>query len=261
MARRISRRSLYERLPKKIRQAALINWKNRRGKKIPATTSGRPLTGLNTNPATSNFNDVVAAVESGKATGIGLPFLNCDFCALDLDDCVVDGELDPWALQLVMECDSYTEFSPSHTGVHILMTGTPNCPNARRLMCGNGHVDIFATNGYLTLTGKPVPGYEGKPLRPGTDVVQAIFDRIQPFSHAIRNILDHRIMRDLWAGKWQKHYGSQSEADLALLGFIARYVDYEPKLIEKLFNQSGLCREKWREREDYRRRSIQKVLR
>lgn len=260
MAKRLSKGQRLLKLPAQIRKAQLINWTLVKGKKIPTDAEGKPLINLNKRPITLTFEKAVAVLENGCATGIGLPIVPNDFCGLDLDNCVHDREIDPWALQIIMECDSYTEFSPSGTGIHILMTETPNCPNARRLMCGNGHIDIFATNGYLTLTGKPVPRYGRKPLRRGADVVQVIFERIQPFSHATRKILEHRIMRDLWEGKWRRHYGSQSEADLALLGFIARYVDYEPKLIEQLFNQSGLCRKKWRLREDYRTRSIRKAL-
>jgi putative DNA primase/helicase len=46
-----------------------------------------------------------------------------DYIALDLDDCIVDGEIAPWAQDILVECDSYAEFSPSGTGIHILMKG------------------------------------------------------------------------------------------------------------------------------------------
>ena len=37
----------------------------------------------------------------------------------DVDGCVHDGKLDEWAQEIVDELDSYTELSPSGTGIHI----------------------------------------------------------------------------------------------------------------------------------------------
>jgi putative DNA primase/helicase len=55
----------------------------------------------------------------------------------------------------------------------------------------------------------------------------------------------------LWSGEWQTRYGSQSEADLALCGFLAFWCNGDAERVDGLFRQSGLYREKW-ERLDYR---------
>lgn len=81
---------------------------------------------------------------------------------------------------------------------------------------------------------------------------------------------------NLWLGKWQKlandpfdvGYGSQSDADLALAGCIARTCTKEgiPEAqlfgtIESIFNLSGLAkRDKWQTRQDYRKRTITKAM-
>jgi hypothetical protein len=65
-------------------------------------------------------------------------------------------------------------------------------------------------------------------------------------------------MAKLWAGD-SSDYASPSEADLALVGFIAPLLGRNRELIEDLWRQSGLNREKL-DREDYRRRTIAKVL-
>lgn len=39
---------------------------------------------------------------------------------MDLDHCVADGKIMPWAREIIIALDSYSEFSPSGTGVHIL---------------------------------------------------------------------------------------------------------------------------------------------
>jgi len=260
MAKKISIRQRLERLPSLIRSALLILYIERGGKKLPADVKGQVLTQLNTQPKTVDFDSAVSAVERGHAAGIGLPFLSSGFSAADLDDCVEDGQIAPWAIHILRESDSYAEFSPSGTGIHILFAGTPDVPNARRVSVGMGHIDFFATNGFLTLTGRPVPGYANKPLRNGKVLMRQIFDRVQPFAEAIRRVRLDRKMRDLWLGNWEDHYDSQSEADLAFVGFVAPFLDYNRTLIEALVSQSGLNRRKW-EREDYRKRTIDRALR
>jgi hypothetical protein len=54
-------------------------------------------------------------------------------------------------------------------------------------------------------------------------------------------------------------YPSQSEADSALICMFAFYTQDESQL-DRLFQMSALCREKWTRREDYRRRTIQRAV-
>ena len=84
MARKISTRVQCGRLPVEIKEAPLINWQDRHGKKVPVTKLGLPLKNLNTNPKTVDLNTAIQAVERGKATGIGLPIVGSGLCALDL---------------------------------------------------------------------------------------------------------------------------------------------------------------------------------
>ena len=53
---------------------------------------------------------------------IGLPFFG-----IDIDDCrnPETGEIEAWALQWLRELNSYTEVSPSGTGVHVWLHGEP----------------------------------------------------------------------------------------------------------------------------------------
>jgi hypothetical protein len=56
------------------------------------------------------------------------------------------------------------------------------------------------------------------------------------------------------------HGGDDSRADLSLLGILAFYTQNETQL-ERIFSSSALGRrEKWRRRDDYRKRTIQRVL-
>lgn len=66
------------------------------------------------------------------------------------------------------------------------------------------------------------------------------------------------VFRSLWGGSIAG-YRSQSEADYVLLKKLAFWCQKDKTLMERLFDQSGLCRDKWREREDYRMMSLDKA--
>src|SRR5215211_5737139 len=72
-----------------------------------------------TNPATwSTYSEALFC--AGEDAQVGFVFSEDDpFAGIDLDDCIVDGEVMPWALEIVRELDSYTEVSPSGTGLKI----------------------------------------------------------------------------------------------------------------------------------------------
>jgi putative DNA primase/helicase len=63
----------------------------------------------------------------------------------------------------------------------------------------------------------------------------------------------------LWSGNWQTRYGSQSEADLALCSLLAFRCDGDQARVDHLFRQSGLFREKWERRADYRKWTLDRA--
>ena len=60
----------------------------------------------------------------------------------------------------------------------------------------------------------------------------------------------------LWAGRTEEYNGDDSSADMALVNDLTFWCGPDPDRIDRMFRQSGLCREKWTEREDYRDRTI-----
>src|SRR5690606_6531229 len=52
---------------------------------------------------------------------------------------------------------------------------------------------------------------------------------------------------DLWAGRWNSHFNSPSEADASLVFTLAFYTK-DPVQLDRLFRASGLMRDKWDER-------------
>src|SRR3989440_2475582 len=95
------------------------------------------------------------ALATGRYNGIGFVFAEADpFTGIDLDACVVtDGTLAAWAKEIITTLDTYTEYSPSKLGVHLLTQAT--LPEAGKKA---GHIELYSQDRYFTLTTDQVPG-------------------------------------------------------------------------------------------------------
>lgn len=77
------------------------------------------------------------------------------YLGIDLDDCrdPDSGELDGWAGLVVNELDSYTDVSPSGSGLHVLLEGdVPEGGNR------NGAVEMYDHKRFFTMTGQHLDG-------------------------------------------------------------------------------------------------------
>ena len=77
----------------------------------------------------ADYATAVAAYNAGDLDGIGFVLQGSGLGAFDLDDCchLETRTIDPWALDLISRAGSYTEISPSGTGLRIigLAAGSP----------------------------------------------------------------------------------------------------------------------------------------
>jgi putative DNA primase/helicase len=91
--------------------------------------------------------------EAASATGrVGFVFTDGDpYVGIDLDKChnPVTGEIEDWALEVIDSFDSYSEISPSGTGIHIFVRGKLPFPKGRK----NGRCEIYEHSRYFTVTG------------------------------------------------------------------------------------------------------------
>ena len=73
----------------------------------------------------ATFDTVLAAyLESATFDGVGFMFAGTGFCGWDFDHCLHGDVIDPDFLEYIRRLDSYTEISPSRTGVHVLVCAT-----------------------------------------------------------------------------------------------------------------------------------------
>jgi hypothetical protein len=81
-----------------------------------------------TNPNTwSTFDAAMAAYETGLVDGIGFVFaIKNRLTGIDLDHArnPETGIIEPWALDIIGRFRTYTELSPSATGIHLIARGT-----------------------------------------------------------------------------------------------------------------------------------------
>lgn len=102
-----------------------------------------------TRPETgSGFELAVAVYLAGGFDGIGIILTGTGLVGIDLDSCITNGVLAPWAAAIVTRVASYTEVSPSGTGVHILCRGA--LPAGRRK---KGNIEMYDSGRFFTVTG------------------------------------------------------------------------------------------------------------
>lgn len=233
--------------------------------------------------ATGYDNDTVDP-ETGPYQGVGFA-LTPPFCAIDLDHCVYGGEIAGWAKDIISAVNSYTEFSPTGTGVRILLRAA--LPGRGRKA---GDIEIYDRERYVTMTG----WWIGGTLSDRQAEAEQLYRRVGelqgrsevtperapaerpagvPGASRVTGLADDDVIRRAGAaangekfaalfhrGDWESQgYGSRSEADLGLLNMLHFWVGPDRDGLDRLFRRSALWREKW-DRDDYRDRTLDLVL-
>lgn len=131
-------------------------------RKVPYYANGSRRTGeqgsASDRGALVDFTSAAAALASskGKFTGLGFAFLPGDgLIGIDLD-AMIDGdtgEISERGANIISACASYTEFSPSGKGVHIICSGETETFKSNEV-----GVEVFAGRQFFTVTGHPYPG-------------------------------------------------------------------------------------------------------
>ena len=123
----------------------------------PYRTSGTPFASA-TDPGT--WRDFETALtyhreRNSRTDGVGFVFdPKAGVVGVDLDNCrdADSEELESWTADIIDRLDSYTEVSPSGTGVHILVEGELPPGRNRR-----GDVEMYDRDRFFTVTGAHLP--------------------------------------------------------------------------------------------------------
>lgn len=217
---------------------------NTRGELVPTKVpyQGNGSHASSTDPATwCTFSEAQAAV--GSFTGVGVVMgqgLGC----VDLDHCVdpSTGKIMPWAREIIIGLDSYSEFSPSGTGVHILGTDIALPGKGRKRAFESGAVELYDTARFLTFTGRWLPKTPAEILSRRSQF-NALYQRIDNGNGQPKGRKDFDLLME---GEWEKcGFPSMSEAVFVLCQLLnARYHNDVAKVDEQ-FRQSGLYSGHW----------------
>jgi hypothetical protein len=215
--------------------------------------------------------------------GIGFMFAETDpYVGIDLDKCCDRGTgvLEGWARRIVERLNSYTELSPSGTGVHIILRAsllaTVEKLGREEIQHKSGSIEIYDRDRYFTVTGRHLAGTPST-IEDRQEELDDLYLAMFPQEHrereevgdpqsGVRLTLDDEFIIEqagkarggngakftrLWngdAGDYRRSDGSidQSRADQALLGILAYWTQKDSLQMERLFTRSGLYRhERW----------------
>ena len=258
--------ALFKNIPEELKALRQwVCWRNEdigstKPTKIPYTPTKQKASV--TNPATwCDFQSAINAYSTGEFSGIGFVFTdNDDFCFIDLDQTddpvVIDRQH-----KIYQEINSYSEISPSGNGLHIICKAS--IPMGRR----RHNIEIYSSERYATFTGKV---YNNVGIQPRQNEVFSLFEQLgeskpQQFifqGEVEEKLKDEEVIKiaadavngekfdELYKGRWERYYPSQSEADFALVNIIAFYTKNRPQ-ISRIFRASGLGKRDKAKRQGY----------
>ncbi len=254
-----------------------VNWRfeERNGKptKVPInpTTGGRA---MSDNPATwGTFDDAVLHANDISKNriqnmGIGFMFSGDGIMGVDVDHCKdpETGALTSEAKDIISTIDSYTEYSQSGEGIHIICYG--KLPEGRRrkgnvetyevgrffVMTGNvmddAHCDIESRSEELAIIHERYLAANKSTRKQSAAILQPIVSDLSEneLIEKACNAKNGYLFKSLMDGTWTGNYTSQSEADLAICNILAFWTGKNEQMMQSIIRRSSIYRDKWDER-------------
>lgn len=194
-------------------------------------------------------------------SGIGFVLTKYDpYAIVDLDYTAVIEDRER-QMKLGAALNSYTEFSPSGQGFHIITKAILPGPGRRR-----ASIELYDAERFMTMTGNV---YQAAPIMARQDIVSILYEELRtapviynvgvdkPQTQDDTAIFNAAIKADnglkfeqLWTGKWDEHYSSQSEADFALIDMLTFYTENRAQIV-RMFRASALGQREKAERDNY----------
>ena len=217
----------------------------------------------------ADFKTTLMAYAMGGYDGIGIAVGN-GIGAFDIDHCIrEDGTLnDTAATVLSIFPTAYVEKSPSGKGLRGFFCVPEDFVYDKTVYYINNRskgLEVYmpgATNRFVTVTGDvyrtgEIPNDEtamitllDSLMKRNKQVQQTHFqhhsylDDEAVIAHA-NEASNSEKFKKLFAGEWEDLYGSQSDADMALLSILAFWCGCDEEQMDRIFRTSGLMRDKW----------------
>jgi putative DNA primase/helicase len=276
----------YDAVPEELKQ--LPNWvgwkltlsKDKKLTKLPYCTTNKLAS--STNPATWLHYEDVFKIPPSKDKGIGFVFDGNGIVGIDLDHCYNDGVISDEFSTILTALQTYTEISPSGTGLHLFIRCSEHPYNRGRK---RGDFEIYSRKRYFTITGVQLEGTPNEIIEYPVELVRELCAPFLPpdeedaciedeeFEGMPSTIIHHPSSTDLsdedilgiishssnshkfnmlYAGSVSEYGGDASRADLALASILAFY-STDANQIERIMRGSHLTRAKWDSHKSYLR--------
>ncbi|MFP7447172.1 phage/plasmid primase, P4 family, partial [Bacillus infantis] len=246
-----------------------ILWKsekrNNKPTKVPYQVNGE-MAQANNRRTWSTFATAVKFYLEGDYDGIGFVFSRQDnYIGIDIDKCVVDGKTNAFATEIIDTLDSYTEFSPSGNGIHIIIKG--GLPQS---VLGTGRkntkhgLEIYSYGRYFSFTGNRENSND---VYDRTDELAEVFEQYFDDSDIQGRVNLAEFEKDeikitndvLWERMFRSKNGDEirslyngslinddhSASDLALCNHLAFWTGKSSTRMDTMFRETGLMRDKW----------------
>jgi hypothetical protein len=121
-----------------------------------------------------SYDKAVAYAAKHEFDGIGFVLMGNGIVGIDLDKCIGNNGVEPWAAEIIGYRETYAEISPSRRGVHLFAKGNLD---GKPSVSVPAQVEMYAGGRYLTFTGERVPGTPDD-VRPAPKTMTALKARI-----------------------------------------------------------------------------------
>lgn len=264
-------------IPQELKERSQwVNWKielrEDKETKVPYQPNGQHA--MSNTPRTwSGVETCMRALEDGNGRtrfrGIGFVF-NHDYTGTDFDNCVdpKTGEItNPDVARMVHQLNSYTEYSQSGCGLHVINNAAKPGPKCRRE--DPIKIEMYDGDRFFCMTGDHFPG-SPTTIESNQDAVNAVYyevfgaegppPRVNVAPGESSSLEDSDVIRKataakngdkfkrLFDGDLSDYGGDDSAADLALCDMLRFWCGDDSIQIDSIFRESQLMRSKWDEK-------------
>lgn len=198
-----------------------------------------------------------------KYDGIGFMFSKEDpFVGIDIDHCIEEEVVNKFAAEIINLMDSYTEYSPSGDGVHIIVKGElPEHVRGTGKRDSKQGLEVYRHGRYFTFTGHRENDND---VLERTEELDELFRTYLKVEKKIKfekkdGIQTNLSNAELWVKMFNAKNGAvieslyrgdllnndHSASDMSLCNHLAFWTGRNESLMDAMFRETGLWREKW----------------
>ena len=264
----------YSKIPSTLKNMSRwVLWKigtTDKGKKtkMPINANTGAFAKSNDSTTWSDFKTALKNCDVFGCDGLGFMLGNGVFGVdLDFHDSTNEQDFEKHKNEFIEQLCSYTEYSQSGKGIHIICKGNLPVGNRRK-----GDIEMYDSARFFALTGDVVEGTEDFDIEDRTKEIAVLHEKylkdkpVYTYRAEYNNTKSVRFLSDrevldkamqsknghlfnlLYNGHWEGIYPSQSEGDAAFCVMLAFWTNKDKAQMDRIFRHSNLYRQKWNEK-------------